>query len=164
MNSKAISAVRSLIFVLLAFVVLIPAGVVPARSTTASEPATIPSDILDPYSVSWLSVRNMTDEQYGQFFDEKSREGYMVIDVEVVDFDGEQRVGAVWQRNLDGRGWYAYRNLNVTQFEQLNDQMRADGYRLIDQEVYLLGGFQYFAGVWIQNIEDLDWISYHDVT
>jgi hypothetical protein len=48
----------------------------------------------------------MTSEQFGQFFDEKSREGYMVVDIEVDDFDGEQRVGAVWQRNLDERGWY----------------------------------------------------------
>jgi CubicO group peptidase (beta-lactamase class C family) len=164
MHTIPMSVTRTVSFMLVALLVLLPTGIAPAQTFTTGETSTIPSDILDPYSVSWLSVRNMTSEQYGQFFVEKSREGYMVIDIEVDDFDGEQRVGAVWQRNLDGRGWYAIRDLNATQFEDTNNQMRDTGYRLIDLEVYLLDGFQHFAGVWIQNLEDLDWISAHDLT
>jgi CubicO group peptidase (beta-lactamase class C family) len=164
MHSIPLTVTRPVSLLLVILIIFLPTGIAPAQTFPVDDTTTIPSDFLDPYSVSWLSVRNMTSEQFGQFFDEKSREGYMVIDIEVDDFVGEQRVGAVWQRNLDNRGWYVYYNLTSSQFDELNNQMREDGYRLIDQEVYLWGGFQYFAGVWIQNLEDLDWISYHDVT
>lgn len=155
---------RSALLVVISLFVLLAPGLVPANASQAIEISTIPSDILDPYRVSWLSVRNMTSEQYSEFFDEKSREGYMVVDVEVDEVEGEQRVGAVWQRNLDGRNWIALRNMTATEFEENNNQFRTDGYRLIDQEVYLLSGIQFFTAVWIENVEVLDWISYHDKT
>jgi hypothetical protein len=41
----------------------------------------------------------------------------MVIDIEVDEIDGEQRVGAVWQDNLDNRGWFELRNMSAAQFE-----------------------------------------------
>jgi len=164
MNSKLFGSARNALLVMLVLSVLVSGGLEPTKTFASSEIVTIPSGVLDPYSISWLSVRNMTSDQYNQFFDEQSREGYMVVDVEVDEVDGEQRVGAVWQRNLDGRGWFAYRNLTSSEFDDVNSQLRTEGFRLIDQEVYLLGGLQYLAGVWIENVEDLDWISYYDKT
>jgi CubicO group peptidase (beta-lactamase class C family) len=164
MKSQLFKTARNAMLVVVALVVTVPGGLAPTKTFASSEITTIPSDILDPFSVSWLSVRNMTSDQYSQFFDEQSREGYMVVDVEVDEVDGEQRVGAVWQRNLDGRGWFAYRNLTSSEFDDVNSQLRTEGFRLIDQEVYLLGGLQYLAGVWIENVEGLGWDSYYNVT
>ena len=164
MKSQLLKTARNAMLVVVALVVTVPGGLAPTKTFASSEITTIPSDILDPYSVSWLSVRNMTSDQYSQFFDEQSREGYMVVDVEVDEVDGEQRVGAVWQRNLDGRDWIALRNMNDIEFEQNKSQFREQGFRMIDQEVYLLGGLQYFAVVWIENVEGLGWDSYYNVT
>lgn len=124
----------------------------------------IPSNILDPNAVSWASVRNMTSTQFGAYFDQMSRDGYMVIDIEVDEIDGKQRVGAVWQRNLDGRGWLEYRNQSSSEYQAKLSDLRAKGYRLIDQEAYQLAGNWYYAGVWIENKEMLDWVSYLDQT
>ena len=135
-----------------------------AGMITGKAEVPIPSPILDPNAVSWASVRNMTSSQFGTYFDQKSKDGYMVIDIEVDEIDGQQRVGAVWQKNLDGRGWAEYRNLSASEFQTTLSDLRSKGYRLIDQEAYQLAGNWNYAGVWIENKETLDWISYLDQT
>jgi len=136
----------------------------PVAAAPNSPDDPIPSSLLDPNSVAWLSVRNMTSDQYAAYFDERSRQGYMVIDIEVDEIDDKQRVGAVWQENLDNRGWYQYRNMSQSEFETTQSQLRAQGFRVLDQEAYELDGNRYFAGVWYFNTEELEWISYYDKT
>lgn len=124
----------------------------------------LPSAILDQNSVGWLSVRNMTSAQFSAYFDQKSRAGYMVIDIEVDEIDGVQRVGAVWQQNTDGRGWVEKRNLTSDGFHALWDELRLKGFRLIDQDAYMLAGQLRWAGVWIENKEGLAWASRRNLT
>ena len=141
-------------------------GVQAAISTPDTPPSieSIPADFFDPYSVGWASVRNMTSNQFSTYFDEMSQKGYMVMDIEVDEINGTQRVGAVWKKNTDGRGWAEHRNLTDSEFHDKWVELGNLGYRLIDQESYALAGNQLYAGVWIFNTEDLDWISYRNVT
>lgn len=133
-----------------------------AASAEPNDP--IPSSILDPNSVSWYSGRNYTSTDFGEWFDELSAQGYMLLDIEVDEIDGEHRVGGVWQRNTDSRGWYENRELSLTAFEELQRERREAGYRMIDQEVYVLGTSTFYAGIWIENSEELEWINYYDQT
>ncbi len=136
-----------------------------ARGAAPSQPEDpIPSAFLDPDSVSWASVRGMTSSQFSTYFDEKARAGYMVLDIEVDEVDGTQRVGAVWQKNLDNRGWFELRNMSASEYAAELAAKRTAGYRLIDQEVYELDGRTQYAAVWIFNTENLDWVSYTDQT
>jgi hypothetical protein len=96
-----------------------------ASANTTPFAGGLPSAFLDQNSVGWLSVRNMTSAQFSAYFDEQSRAGYMVIDIEVDEIDGVQRVGAVWQKNTDGRGWLEKRNLTDAEFHDLWDQLLA---------------------------------------
>ncbi len=123
----------------------------------------LPSSLLDPDAVGWYSGRNFTSSAFSDWFSDLAGEGYMMVDIEVDEIDGVQRVGGVWQRNTDGRGWYQTRNMTLAEFEATQRE-RADDYRLIDQEVYVLGSDTYYAGIWIQNLEDLEWANYYDVT
>jgi CubicO group peptidase (beta-lactamase class C family) len=123
----------------------------------------LPLAFLDPDETSWLSVRNLTDAAFSAYFAERSAQGYMVIDIEVAEINGEQRVGATWQKNSDGRGWVEKRNLTSAQFHAEWTALKEKGFRLIDQDAYTLGSTQYYAGVWIENKEDLGWLSYRDV-
>lgn len=151
--------VRGLRLLLLA---LLSVSLLPlSRAQAAGGP---PSSILDPLSVSWASVRNMTSAQFSDYFDQKSRDGYMVIDIEVDDIDGEQRVGAVWQKNIDGRGWAEWRNMTSDEFHQKWTELRDAGYRPIDQDAYYLNSQLRYAGVWIENKENLAWASYRNQT
>jgi CubicO group peptidase (beta-lactamase class C family) len=154
---KRLRSVSLLLFLL--FVSLLVAGPT-LQAATPTAPATIPSAILDPNSTGWSSVRDMTGDQYNEFFNQQRSAGMMPVDIEVDEIDGTERVGAVWQHNRDGRAWIALRNLTASQFEANLTQFRNDGFRLIEQEVYLFGTVTYYAGIWIRNIEGLEWISY----
>jgi CubicO group peptidase (beta-lactamase class C family) len=155
---------RKLAFTFAALTLLVSASQPVSGTASPAGPDTIPSAFFDPYSVAWASVRNMKSDQFSQYFSEKSREGYMVIDIEVDEIDGVQRVGAVWQRNIDERGWAEHRNLTDSQFHLLWEEYRDLGYRLIDQEAYYLGGALFYAGVWVENVEELGWASLRNLT
>lgn len=130
-----------LLATVLALAVTVPITSRPAAAQTVSPfAAGLPSAIFDQNSVGWLSVRNMTSAQFSAYFDEKARAGYMVIDIEVDEIDGAQRVSAVWQKNNDDRGWVEKRNLTSDEFHAVWDELRLKGYRLIDQDAYALGG------------------------
>jgi CubicO group peptidase (beta-lactamase class C family) len=125
---------------------------------------TIPSDILDPYSVGWNSARDLTSAQAGPHIAEMRRLGYMLIDVEIDEIDGVERIGTVWQKNLEERDWAEWHNMTAAQFVDIGTDLGNAGFRLIDQEAYVVGGQQRYGAVWIENIENLAWVSYHDVT
>ncbi len=148
---------------LLVIVLAITTWLAPASAASPHAPDDpIPSPILDPNSVSWASVRNLTSSQFAVDFDERARLGYMIMDIEVDEIDGVQRVGATWQRNIDNRGWVELRNMTASEFASEQTAKRTAGYRMIDQEVYTLGSLKYYAAVWIFNSESLSWISYTD--
>jgi CubicO group peptidase (beta-lactamase class C family) len=140
---------------------LMPVSSLAAQSNA---PQVIPTFFFDPYSVGWASVRNMTSAQFSQHFAEMSRMNYFVLDIEVDEVDGVERVSAVWQKNVDNRGWYEYRNLTDQEFHDKWVELGDLGYRVIDQECYKLSGKDFYAGVWIYNSEDLQWASYRNLT
>jgi CubicO group peptidase (beta-lactamase class C family) len=82
----------------------------------------------------------------------------------VDEVDGVERVSAVWQKNIDGRGWYEYRDLTDQEFHDKWVELDELGFRLFDQECYKLGGKEFYAGAWIYNTEDLLWASYRNLT
>ncbi len=124
----------------------------------------LPSALFDANSVGWASVRNLTSSDFHADFEDRSADGYMVTDIEVTEMDGTQRVSAVWQKNTDGRGWHSHRNLTNDEFHNKWTTYREQGYRLIDQEAYVLDGDRFYAGVWVENREGLNWGSYRNVT
>jgi CubicO group peptidase (beta-lactamase class C family)/fibronectin type 3 domain-containing protein len=117
-----------------------------------------------PGMVSWRSTRNRTSSDFAEFFADAEADGFMIVDIEVDEIDGVERVSGVFQKNLDGRGWDELRDMNSTEFQNKMADMRALDYRLVDQEVYTLSGSTYYAGIWIQNTESFEWESYVDVT
>ena len=132
-------------------------------STTLNIPA-LGEIIATPDSVSWASRSNMTSDDFADEFAERKDNGYMLTDIEVNEVDGKQRVSGVWQKNLDGRKWAEYRNMTHEKFSERWNEFNDKGYRLIDQESYVLGGNRYYAGIWIENVEGYKWKSYRNLT
>ncbi|MEZ6119495.1 MAG: serine hydrolase [Pirellulaceae bacterium] len=119
--------------------------------------------VLDPDSAGWASVRNYTSAQFAADFDAR-KDTQILVDIEVDEVNGQQRVSGVWQQNLDNRGWAEYRNLTSAEFSDRWQQLRDDGYRLIDQESYVLNNNRYYAGIWIENRENYAWASLRNLT
>ncbi len=133
-----------------------------AVSTIASNPV-FAGTISDPNDVNWASIRGLNSDAFGKHFQKKKSQGYRVIDIEVDKIGGQTRYSAIYQKNTDKRGWASLRNLTHEQFSQKWKDYRAKGYRLIDQESYNIGSQRRYAGVWEENKEKLDWVSYRNV-
>ncbi|MBE9030003.1 serine hydrolase [filamentous cyanobacterium LEGE 11480] len=132
-------------------------------TSLAAVSPTMAANIDDPNSVAWSSIRGYSSADFGKYFQQKKAQGYRVIDLEVDRIGGKTRYSAVWQYNSDKRGWASYRNMTNAQFSQRWKDFRKQGYRLIDQESYKIGGKRLYAGVWVQNKENTPWVSYRNV-
>src|SRR5215208_2688564 len=135
-----------------------------ALAGTAGASPMLPSAVFDPSSTGWVSLRDLTSTHFAQRFDELKSKGMMVVDLDVDVIGGQYRVGAVFRSNPDGRGWYSHRDLTDGQFHARWEELKGKGFRLVDQESYVAGGTRYYAGVWVENREQLAWASYRDVT
>jgi CubicO group peptidase (beta-lactamase class C family) len=124
----------------------------------------IPTALFDPTSTSWYSIRNMTPADHQNFFNSTAANGFMMIDAERHVINGQLRVSSVWQRNTDGRGWASRSNLTSAEFSAYWEQYRSEGYRLIDQEAYTVGGQLLYSGIWVENTENLGWASLRNLT
>lgn len=123
----------------------------------------LPSSIYDPDEIEWSSIRGLSSSAFSDHFN-AMKDKYLMMDIEVDEIAGEQRVSAVWQRNTDNRGWAEHRNLNTDAFHTKWTELKDAGYRLVDQEAYTLGGQWYYAGIWVENKENLAWASYRNLT
>ena len=117
----------------------------------------------DPEETGWASVRNLTSIAFTADFNVR-KEDSILLDIEVDNVNGEERISGVWQKNPEGREWAAYRNLTSSSFGERWTEYREAGYRLIDQESYVIGGERLYAGIWIKNLEGYDWASYRNLT
>ena len=68
-----------------------------------------------------------------------------------------QRYAAIWVKNTNGRGWYAYRDMTAQEYGNRWLQLRDGGYRVIDFEVYNTAQGTRYAGVWRQNGDRPNW-------
>ena len=120
--------------------------------------------IEDPDSIAWASGRGYNSRRFSRHFDQQKSAGNRLIDIEVDEMDGRAKYAAVWQANTDNRGWAAYRDLTHEGFSQKWNEYKDRGFRLIDQESYTRSGQRYYAGVWVENVENLRWASYRNVS
>jgi CubicO group peptidase (beta-lactamase class C family) len=134
-----------------------------ALAAPAGAAPVLPTAQFDPDETGWLSYRNLTSSQFATKF-AALKDDHMVVDLDVDVTDGAYRVGAVFRKNPDGRGWASLRNLSHHEFHERWQHYRHRGFRLIDQETYVHHGDRLYAGVWIENREGYGWASYRNVT
>ncbi|MDG4765778.1 serine hydrolase [Solwaraspora sp. WMMD406] len=134
-----------------------------AVTPAAAHPG-LPSAAFDPDEVGWVSLRDMTPADFQVRFDEYAAAGYLVIDLDV-DMDGkERRIGAVFQRNLDGRGWLVRTKLTKAEFDTEFVKAADDRMRLVDFETYVQDDVRYYAAAWVRNVEGYGWSMKYNLT
>ncbi|MGH3737532.1 MAG: serine hydrolase [Micromonosporaceae bacterium] len=123
----------------------------------------LPSAVFDPPSVSWASIRDYSSAAYGSALTSYQSKGFIPVDIEITT-DAGYRAGAAFQKNLDNRQWRVHRDLTGTQYSNAWSAAKADGFRVADQESYLLGGTRRWAGLFVKNTESYSWASYRGLT
>ena len=116
------------------------------------------ADIHDPKNVGWAFRYGLTDKAFAKAWDTYKNRGYMPIDIDTFQGKG-RRYSGVWQRNVDGRKWVSFRNLTSKKFGEHWKNFRSKGYRLIDQDMDIVGGKLRYSMVMVENKEGLNWSS-----
>ncbi|ROO60763.1 CubicO group peptidase (beta-lactamase class C family) [Micromonospora sp. Llam0] len=151
--------------VLAALIVAATAATLAGGATTpaAAHPGP-PSAVFDPDEVAWASVRDMTPADFQVRFDEYAAAGYLVVDLDLDVADDGRRIGAAFQRNLDGRGWLVRTRLTKAEFDTEFVKAADDGMRLVDFETYVEGSARYYAAAWVRNVEGYGWSMKYNLT
>lgn len=98
----------------------------------------------------WLSKRNLTSAEHGQLFDDMSRRGYRIVDIEVNNTSSGLRYSSIWYENVDGRPWVQLRDMTREQYQNNLDDLSKKGFRVVDFESYQTQKTQLYAAIWEQ--------------
>lgn len=111
----------------------------------------------------WREHRNLTSQQFGAKFNTYGKNDWIMQDVEAYSHNGNLYFAGIWHENKDGRDWKEHRNLSSSQFSNLYNQYKVN-YRMIDVEAYRHNGTLYWAGIWVENTENLAWAEFRKLT
>lgn len=112
----------------------------------------------------WASFKDLSNETYSKKFNEYSKKGLILIDVDAYISKGKTLYAMVWKENTDKLGWYSFRNMSPKNYYKKKVEMKKKGYRLLDVECYPLGTKNVYAAIWIQNKDHLNWSSKQDLS
>lgn len=96
----------------------------------------------------WSSHRGLTHEAYGDLFDEKSDDGFRLLDMEAYQTGSGMRYAAIWIENKDNRPWAQLRNMTRQRYQQEVDARSANGFRVVDYEAYQTPTGLRYAAIW----------------
>ncbi|GAB5553630.1 MAG: hypothetical protein Sapg2KO_32210 [Saprospiraceae bacterium] len=92
-----------------------------------------------------------------------SKKGMRPVDIEVMG--GNSRTYAVvFRQNKDRRAYDLKTGLTSEQYNTKWKDMKAKGYRPVDQESHLYRGKRYYGALWIKNTENYKWVSFRNIT
>ncbi|MDH5302135.1 MAG: serine hydrolase [Gammaproteobacteria bacterium] len=120
-------------------------------------------DADDPNEIGWASIRDLSKSAFVDKVEFYRQAGYRMQDVEIYMLNNEKRYSAVFRKNDDGRDWQAYFDLSANGFNAKVEYYKNNSGRMIDQEVHVANGIPTYSGIWIENTENLESVSYHDV-
>jgi CubicO group peptidase (beta-lactamase class C family) len=108
----------------------------------------------------WASNRDLTSSDFAAKFKDYSDQGLMITDVDAyLEGKNDTQYAMIWQANPDGRKWKEHRNMTSESYHEKWEKYKSEGYRPLDVEVYLLNEEWRYAGIWVENRENLDWWS-----
>lgn len=109
------------------------------------------------------SHQELSPEAYKQVLAEAKAKGMRPVDVEIRG--GKSRTySLVLRANPEQRKYQMYTTLSSAEYGKHWRKNRKEGWRLIDQETYLIGKKRYYAGIWIRNTEGYSWTSNRGMT
>lgn len=130
------------------------------------EPLTWTSrDIWSLRNIGWYSHRGHSRSELQEAYEQHADEGMIPLSV------GASPVGlvdveysSVWRTNVDGRQWRIRWDLTSDEYHAAWEQYRDEGLRPLTVTSYRVAGTQFFAGTWVENRENLGWVSYRGMT
>lgn len=96
---------------------------------------------------SWQARHGLDSATYQAEFDSLLAQGYRLTLVRGYEVDGASRFVGIWEPN-DGRAWQARHDISVQAFTATAAQLSGEGYRLVHEHRYTVGGQTFVAAIW----------------
>jgi uncharacterized protein (UPF0297 family) len=110
----------------------------------------------------WEARHGLTATQFEQVFNQLANQGYRLVRISGYGVGGEERFAAIWNKGT-GAALQTRYTLTSGQFQGVFDQMANQGYRLVQNSGYCLGGEEHYAAVW-DNSPGPAWQARHALT
>ncbi len=107
----------------------------------------------------WAARHGLTAAQYQKAFDELTGQGYRLKTISGYSVGASPRFAALWEKAA-GPAWAARHGLTAAQYQQVFDQMGAQGFRLRWVSAYAEGGQARYAAWW-EKSAGLPWVARH---
>jgi CubicO group peptidase (beta-lactamase class C family) len=98
--------------------------------------------------IAWSSRRNMTSDDYAEYFIEQKDLGRRIIDMEIYSTDAGMRYAAIWQANPNNLAWAALREMTRTTYLEKVDELSDQGLWVVDYEAYDTPNGIRYAAIW----------------
>lgn len=112
----------------------------------------------NPESRGWVLRSNLSNQEYRELWQRMRDRDYRLIDQESFTYNGEQRYGGLWIQNREGLDSRSNRNMTYQGLLSRNESYANQGLMPIDIEAYYREGNLNYAGVWVENKNNDDWI------
>jgi hypothetical protein len=141
--SQSVGNVRTVLgqskFKIRTILVILCAGLLAVLMATTGNAAPSPE---------WQARHRLTAAEYQQTFDQLRGQGFRLVQVSGYGVAGQDRYAAIWERR-EGPELQARHGLTAAQYQQTFDQLRGQGFRLVQVSGYSIGGGQdRYAAIW----------------
>jgi len=110
----------------------------------------------------WVARHGMTSDQYQQFFNQYTGQGFRLVQVSGYSLNNDDRYAAIWVKD-GGPAFVAHHRMTSAQYQQLFNQYTSQGYRLVDVSGYNRGGVANYAAIWVKSTGPA-WVARHGMT
>lgn len=111
----------------------------------------------------WEEKRDLVGWQYDQESQTYDRIGFRPIDIEAYETPGGPRYAGVWQANSEGVDWWVDHEMTSTEYGDAFQNLRDDGYRLVDMEAYPTSNGLRYAAIWYRSCDNANWRQRRDM-
>lgn len=109
----------------------------------------------------WGARHGLTAAQYQTAFDDYAKQGYRLTSISAWAVGGTPRFAGIWEKS-SSPGWLARHGLTAAQYQTVFDDYAKQGFRLEKVVGYVVGGTEYFAGIWVK--AGGNWVAKHNLT
>ncbi len=121
-------------------------------------------DMLGLRNVGWGGFRNLTRTELAAHVADARANGGIPLSLGSEPSASGDDYTITVRENVDQRAWQAHWDLTSEEYNDLWQEYSDDGLRPLDIEAYQVDGQVRFAGIWVENKENLAWFSYRGFT
>jgi hypothetical protein len=103
-----------------------------------------------PNSPAWAAQHGLTADAYQQSFNHWTAQGYLPTDINVAYLDGKASYCVIFDKVVTPVDWQARHGLNYQAFQQTNQTLTQQGFKLKIQTNCIASGGRIYAALWVK--------------